>query len=415
MATPLDDFLARQAELLTGDIDKKITPTSPWLSQVPKGSWPDEIGHVIRNVMWERTFPETENAWEDIVNVDSGGLTQATCLPTPDEVVFKQTIRDTNLATKAVISPKFCIDDLKSKWKRKQQMGLVVRGLSQVTKDYNIRRNRNAYFAACGRKVVLDVSMSETGEGSLIVTPPAGNQYVVGDALFADATPISIVTHGVLDHFHSYLDREGAGEYASAQDGGGFIYKLITSAEHSQWLRKEDAAVRVDFRESSMSDILLKGLGITHTFNGYAHIIDPLPRRFERNADAAYDGANGWEEIMPWVKDENVGSITEDAWIQNPLYGVASFEDCAIYLPSVLECLVPIPVDSVGQAKYRAQNYQGDFRWLNIAHEQDNPLENTGKFYGRITNGFQTHHPEMGIVIRHQRAPLELDLQNVNP
>jgi hypothetical protein len=68
----------------------------------------------------------------------------------------------------------------------------------------------------------------------------------------------------------------------------------------------------------------------------------------------------------------------------------------------------------VGRAKYKPQNYQGDFRWLNIAHEQDNPLENTGKFYGRITNGFQTHHPEFGIVLRHQRAPLELDMVDVS-
>jgi hypothetical protein len=406
MADPLNDFLARQAELLTGDIDKKITPTSPWLSQVPKGMWPDEIGHVIRNVMWERTFPDTENPWEDIVNVDNGGLTQATCLPTPDEIVFKQTIRDTNLATKAVISPKFCIDDLKSKWKRKQQMGLVVRGLSQVTKDYNIRRNRNAYFAACGKKVVVDADLTETGEASIITATPSGNEFVTNDALFADADPVSIVTHGILDHFHSYLDREGAGEYASAQEGGGFIYKLITSAEHSQWLRKSDFAVRTDFRESSLSDILLKGLGITHTYNGYAHIIDPLPRRWTRNP--AITDSNGWEEIMPWVNDG------ADAWIQNPLYATADFEDCAIYIPSVIECLVPIPVNEVGRAKYKPQNYQGDFRWLNIAHEQDNPLENTGKFYGRITNGFQTHHPEFGIVLRHQRAPLELDMVDVS-
>jgi hypothetical protein len=407
----LNDFLARQAELLTGDIDKKITPTSPWLSQVPKGMWPDEIGHVIRNVMWERTFPDDENPWEDIVNVDAGGLTQATCLPTPDLVIFKQSIRDTNLATKAVISPDFCIDDLKSKWKRKSQMELVVRGLSQVTKDYNIRRNRNAFMAACGKKVVLDASMSELGETSLITVDTLGS--VIGDALFADSDPVSIATHGVLDHFHSYLDREGAGEYASAQEGGGFIYKLITSQEHSQWLRKSDLSVRTDFRESSMSDILLKGLGITHTYNGYAHIIDPLPRRWTRNA--AFDGeANGWEEIMPWVKDVAVGSPTEDGWIQNPLYATADYEDCAIYIPSVIECLVPIPVNEVGRAKYKPQNYQGDFRWLNIANIETNPLENTGKFYGRITNGFQTHHPEFGIVIRHQRAPLELDLIDVS-
>lgn len=407
MAEPYSDWLMTQASMLTGDIDKKITPQSPWLSQIVKQSWPDEIGHVIRNTVWERTFPSTENAWEDVL---SSGGNQATCLPTPDLVTFKQTIRNTNLATKAVISPDFCIDDLKVKWKRKQQMGLVVRGLAQVTKDYNIRRNRNAFMAACGRKVVATTALPETGETSLITDDNAVTGGIIGDALFADADATSICTHGVLDHFHAYLDREGAYEYASAQDGGGSIYKLITSAEHSQWLRKSDTAVRVDFRESSMSDVLLKGLGITQTYNGYAHIIDPLPRRWSRVAGRT--GTNGWEEVMPWI--ETVGGDDDGKWFQNPLYATAGYEDCVIYVPSVLECLVPIPVDKVGKAMFKPQNYQGDFRWLNIPDLETNPLENFGRFYGRITNGFQTHHPEFGITIRHQRAPLELDLTDVS-
>jgi hypothetical protein len=155
-----------------------------------------------------------------------------------------------------------------------------------------------------------------------------------------------------------------------------------------------------------MADKLLKGLGVSCTHNGYVHILDALPRRWERNG--AKTDANGWEEIFPWV-DDGSGNFP-----LNPLYETASYEDLAIYVPSVMECLVPIPVAQVGRAQFSAQNYQGDYKWLNIPHKTDNPLGNIGSFYGRITNGFQTHHPEFGVVIRHQRAPFELDLTDVS-
>lgn len=400
MANLLANFMQEEANRLAGDIDRKITKFSPYLSQVPKKAWPDRMGHTITNVVWDRSFAATENAWEDIVAADGNNNV---CLPAADLVEFTQTTYNTNLATKAVKSPQFCIDDLKVKWKAVEQMGNITRILGDVVKKYESERARQQYQARCNQKVVADASLTTTDFSSLISDGADGG--IVGDAQFADATPASIATHGILDYFHSYLDREGAGEHSAAQDGGGYIYKLITSAEHSQWLRKSDAAVRTDFRESSQSDVLLKGLGITHTYNGYAHIIDPVPRRWKRNAALVLN--NGWEEVPAYVDDGN------GSWIQNPEYRTAPYEDLVIYVSSVMDCMVPVPESSIGAAKFQPQNYRGDFKFLNILHEDDNPLGNIGRFYGRITNGFKTRHPEYGITVRHQRAPLELDLVDV--
>lgn len=350
MANLLANFMQEEAYRLAGDIDRKITKFSPYLSQVPKKNWPDRMGHTITNVVWDRSFSATENAWEDIVSADGNNNV---CLPQADLVEFTQTTYNTNLATKAVKSPQFCIDDLKVKWKAVEQMGNITRILGDVVKKYESERARLNYQARCGQKVVADASLTSTGFTSLITSAVDGG--IVGDAQFADADPVSIATHGILDYFHSFLDREGAGEHASAQDGGGYIYKLITSAEHSQWLRKEDSAVRTDFRESSQSDLLLKGLGITHTYNGYAHIIDPVPRRWKRNPALALN--NGWEEVPAYVDNGN------GSWIQNPEYRVAPYEDLVIYISSVMDCMVPVPESSIGAAKFQAQNYRGDFRF----------------------------------------------------
>lgn len=400
MANLLANFMQEEAYRLAGDIDRKITKFSPYLSQVPKKSWPDRMGHVITNVVWDRSFAATENAWEEIVSADGNNNV---CLPQADLVEFTQTTYNTSLATKAVKSPQFCIDDLKVKWKAVEQMGNITRILGDVVKKYESERARQQYQSRCDQKVVADASLTTTAFASTITDGADGG--IVGDALFADADPVSIATHGMLDYFHSYLDREGAGEFAAAQDGGGYIYKLITSAEHSQWLRKQDNAVRTDFRESSQSDVLLKGLGISHTYNGYAHIIDPVPRRWKRNAALVLN--NGWEEVPAYVDDGN------GSWIQNPEYRTAPYEDLVIYHSMVMDCMVPVPESTIGKAAFKPQNYRGDFRFLNILHEDENPLGNIGRFYGRITNGFKTRHPEYGITIRHQRAPLELDLVDV--
>jgi hypothetical protein len=413
MATPnpLDSFLLQLAPMLTGDIDKKTTPYSPWLSQMVKNKYPDEMGHTILNAVWQRSLVDEQQDWVELADPDG---TSNMCVPVPEQAEFIQREFESKLATKAVISPDFCIDDLKVRWKRKRQMGLVVYTLSEITKHINIRRYRVAFYGAAGHKVIVTTGLPETDDTSFI-NPTGGSDasLIKGDGKFPDAEPTSILTQGVLDHFHAYLDREGAGAYASAKNSEGNIYKLITSPEHSQWLRKGDAATREDLRNTNISDILLKGLGVTSTQGGFVHVLDAAPRRWKRNADAAFTESNGWQEIPAFIK----GAGVNEGWIQNPEYSNTTdmFEDAVIFLPNVVECLVPIPVDSVGKAKFQAQNYQGDYRWLNIQHLETNPLGNIGQFYGRITNGFQQHHPEFGIVLRHQCVPVAEHFVDVTP
>ena len=93
MANLLANFMQEEAYRLAGDIDRKITKFSPYLSQVPKKAWPDRMGHQITNVVWDRSFAATENAWEDIVSADGGNNV---CLPQADLVEFTQTTYNTD-------------------------------------------------------------------------------------------------------------------------------------------------------------------------------------------------------------------------------------------------------------------------------------------------------------------------------
>ena len=267
----LNSFLQEESERLTGMIDQKITPSSPWLSQIRKKTWRGEIGHIISNVMWERSFPKDRAAWtEYLSNVSPAGdggnqIGGNICAPAIDKVLFNQTVRTTNLAAKAIESPDFCVEDLRAKWKRDEQMGLVMNNLSDVTKHYNIRRNRMAFMGACGTKLIPTASgFDSAGEADVITVVDAARDDL-GDALFKGTKPGSVITQGMLDSLHTKLDREDAGAHGTAQSGGGYIYKLVTSAEHSSYLRKGNLAIREDFRNSSHADVLLKGLGVQST------------------------------------------------------------------------------------------------------------------------------------------------------
>ena len=419
MAQPTDNnllnsFLQEESERLTGLIDQKITPTSPWLSQIRKKTWRGEIGHVISNVMWERSFPKTQAAWTQYLSNKAPASASNICIPNIDRVEFNQTVRTTNLAAKAIESPDFCIEDLRAKWKRDEQMGLVMNNLADVTKHYNIRRNRMAFMGACDTKLIPTASGFSVTDEKSIIAVDTREDY--GDALFGDVTPGSVITQGMLDALHSKLDREDAGNHGTAQSGGGFVYKLVTSAEHSSYLRKGNADIREDFRNSSHADVLLKGMGVTATWGGFAHIIDPLPRRWEKHAmGGAFDATNGWEEIMPYVeKDDGAGGTITGNWVINPLYETATYEDGVILITAVLDMLVPAPITKSAQATFKSQNYQGEYSFMNIADRVENPDGTIGFFRGKIVNGFQTRHPELGICFRHQRVPFELEVDDVN-
>lgn len=415
------NFLQEETDRLTGIIDQLVTPSSPWLSQVRKKTWKGEIGHQIANIRWERSFPENEKAWTEYVSSTADPGSNNICLPATEAAKFAQTTRYTNLAAKAIESPDFCVEDLRVKWKRDEQLGNVTRTLEQMTKEYMMRRNRMQYAAACETKIVPTATGFEiTNEASVLDEPTSFNN---GDAIFADAIPMSIMTQSMLDSIHVDQDRECAGTAGVAQSGGGYIYKLITSAEHSSYIRKGNISIREDFRNSGHADILLKGLGIAHTYGGYAHVIDPLPRRFRKveDGDGEYnDDSTGNDEdgnpIYPFIASLN-GWIEERSYDKlgkiTDAYKAAKYEMGAIMVTSVLDCLVPAPLTAVGRANFKAQNYSGEYKFMNIQDRVENPDGTLGYFRGKIVNGFQTRHPERGVVFIHQVAPLSLAIDNV--
>jgi hypothetical protein len=93
-------------------------------------------------------------------------------------------------------------------------------------------------------------------------------------------------------------------------------------------------------------------------------------------------------------------------------YRAAPFTDSYIFLPSVMSFMVPDSISSVGSGtSFPPQSYMGDFKWLNIQHRTDNPVNGIGFYRAEIQTGSKPVHPEFGIVIRHLRCPSDIGEQ----
>lgn len=380
----INDQLQAISGALALQIDKRIYPSSPWLGMVHKSTWPDEIGHTFETMKMERATPSGQNVWRTHEAPDGSGV--APCNPPKVDVTFQQSRQPISLASTALEGPPMCVENLRSKWERAEQVELATQSMGEVIRNVWIDRYRDEYVSVCDKKYVLNPNLPRTRQAD-------GDQFALEPAS-------SKLTNKALDFFYMDLIREGVAMYAYDMSNGQPILALVCSAETSRSLIKEDDATREDYRESSKANYLLEGLGHTHTYNGYIHIIDDTPRR------ATWDGGAGaWIENDAWSTDPVSGFIEQD-----PDYIAADHEDTIIYVKKVMECLVPNKITSIGKMQFKPQNYIGDIRWMNIPHAVDNPDETIGCYRAVLASAIRPRNTEFGVTIRHLRCVGDLEL-----
>ncbi|MBT8449775.1 MAG: hypothetical protein KJO69_08800 [Gammaproteobacteria bacterium] len=374
----IENMLEEVSGALAMNIDARIFPSSPWLRLIEKKPWEDEIGKTFDTLKVERGEVVADGGWR--TQAVPTGTGPAPCIPPLTTVRFNSSRQAVTLVARAVESLDLCIEDLRSKWKRKEQMKLAEDSLVEVIRNIWIDHYRDQYFTNCDRKVVLATGLPTTNAAA-------------GDT-WSTTAATSPLTNDVLDSLYMYLMREGAGEHAYSMQGGEYIFLLVVSHETSKFLRNQDDAVKEDYRESSRSDERLRGIGFTptHSYNGFVHITDPTPRRF------THGGPDYDAQVAPFYKDGN------DKIVQNPAYEAATFEDSAIFVKSVYECLVPPSISSISKAEFDPQNYIGDIKWKNYPDKVENPDGTIGNYRAVLQSGIRPRMVEFGIGIRHLRC-----------
>lgn len=407
MSQDINQFLVHESGRLTYDIYERTQYTSPWTALPEKAAWPQGMGETITNTMWERSYVQDEQDWAPLGLNDGTGNS---CIPPIDLVEFFTINRTTSLYQKAIESIRFCVTDLLFVGKAEKQMEMVQRGIAEQARITWIKWNRDA-FTKLANKYVVNASLPHTDESNGLTFPPD------------PAT--SRLTNGVLDYFHNLLTIEQGAEHALAMSNGKPVYGLITDSFTSRFLIRGDDAIREDFRFAD-PDKLLGPLGVSHTYNGFIHMIDEAPDRYNFDAGLDGDSTGAGEDTLgdpdytdPWVKVEHYiltsmgsGRYRKDV---NPAWLTAGYQDSFIYVKKAYLLRVPGSISGVAAAQFDAQKYMGDYQWQNVKNvdrnsDYYNPDGKMGNFRGVLASGVDAINPHVMFVLRHKVCGTDLGL-----
>lgn len=390
MANDLNTFLVEEENRVMYNIYRREQYSSPWISLPRKVAWPEGIGSTFDNIMWER--PRISGVEADWEQIDFSTLNNNNaCIPPVDNVEFEQTLRRTALYHKAVHSPKLCVTDLLFTAKRDKQLQNVEWGLADTVRLYWIKWNRDG-FTKNARKVVIKLGLPENDETHGMVFP--------------QEAATSKLTNGVLDYFYGELTLEQGHRHALSMQGSRPVYGLITDQFTSRSLTKGDDAVREDFRYGKPDHLFLPP-GVSHTYNGFIHMIDDAPPRWNFNTALAGDAGglsdsgdseftDAWEPVPHYVDGE-----------VNPAYRTAEYQDSYIYVKEAYQLRVPNSIAGVSMSKYDPQKFMGEVTWRNVVNmdassNEYNPDGKIGRYRCVMTAGVEPINPHVMFVLRHK-------------
>lgn len=378
----IDDVLTRESGRIGPWVYDRTITSSPWLRFIKRDKFPEGLGYSINVFTSERVFGSSDNpTWSDVSVSD--GNSSSVCLPSAEALTFGQTLRSFNLQQKAFNGPDLCIEDLKTSWQIKQQLGKTMESLASLTDWVWTNRYKYEY---------LRIAKKAYAKAGIPTGTTSGFAYV----------PTSPLTQGVLDKIYGKQIRDGAGRNALAMSEGRPVFGLICSQETSDFIIRGNTAVRDDYRRiPDAQKELLAPLGIDRSYRGFVHVVDPYPPRYDLVA-------NVLTRRETWTSSSTTNG---NKWEINTDWEAAEYEVSFVFHQDVYHSMVNAPMSSAGgNTAFDPQTYMGDFKWLNIQDKACNPDKTIGFHRARFMDGSQPVHPEFGYAILHKRCPNDNDL-----
>lgn len=385
-------FIAESGRF-SGDLYRKLAPSSIWAANTPRGQWTDGMGKTLSNILFERTVPTSttsktpgavDSKW--VADAFSDGNVDA-CLPTPEILDSGQTTRSYNIVARNLQSREFCVEDLRSDHDIVSMINALNSNFQWSTNYVWDDFDRSEYIRVADHKVTESANVGfnlDATSFDLVNNPPT-----------------SKLTVGTLEQMYDYLLWNGAGvEVMGTNDTGRPILDLFTDATTQRDLIRQDPDLREDFRFAyegqGVNMPLLKSRGSAFTWNGYRFITDTFPERYNVSGATV-------TRVLPY---KDVESTTKGFKQEvNPAYRFAQYQISVIHIASVFKQLVKQPISTLGKFKFDPVKYTGDFQMLNIKDKKCNP-RGTKMFLDAIfaaaTEPGNTH---LGVAIAHLNCP----------
>jgi hypothetical protein len=332
----------------------------------------------------------TGNAWNSTVSGASAG-----CIPNPTNLNFGQSYVTWNLQTQTYQTPCICLDDLKTSFEIERQVGKTVEQLTQLTRTVLDNRRRSEYLRLVPKMTTGSFTEYNSYGSNSIGTVSGDNWLNYANAGSAIPVPSLQLNQNFLDVIRVGLIRDGAGHNPLGRENGAAVLGLITSAETSRQLLRNDDALRQDIRYATPSE-LVAPLGVDRSYGGYYHLVDfEVPR---------YTYTSGtFKQVYPFVQ---IAATSGYRWVPNQAYEEAPYEAAYVFHPDVYEEAVQQVGPNIPGAPFDdyPYYYSGQFFWLNIRNADNNPLGKIGRWLAVFQSGSRPLQPWLGRVVIHKRC-----------
>jgi hypothetical protein len=360
----------------------------PYLRFVTQGAFPDHMGTIITNTIAQRTRA-TGSGWED-VSV-SNGTDQNSCLPPVKTVGYAFDQKTFQLRHQAIESNWICLEDVRTSAFPIDDVNNYIKILADNVNVEWIERYDEDYYVNSSNKISVSPGLPSTS----------------GTSFGTLANPTSTLTPGVLRSIYDSLYQDNAGDDGDAvTDDGSPVFNVFAERATIENLIKLQEDVRQDIRWSDRVNDLLGANGSSllpkKSYGGFVFHSRPFPKRFND------DGSGGYVEVEPYIAAS--GAVKGTKYIINPAYKTAKYTTTVVFHPKAMEWLVPNPNLKVGKIVYDAQNYRGDFRWVNEYDKSCNPDKNSGYWRAKMACAVKLIFPQWAYYILHLRCNLANDL-----
>ena len=363
----------------------------PFLRFVTQSAFPDNMGAIVTNTIAQRTVA-VGSGWEDVGVTGVSGETNS-CLAPVKTVGYAFDQKTFKLRHQAIESNWICLEDVRTSAFPIDDVNNYIKILADNVNKEWIERYDNDYLAF-STKVSVEPGLSESTSTSGFTS--------------ALPAPTSVLTLGVLREIYDRLYQDNAGDDGDAvTDDGSPVFNVFAERATIENLIKLNDDVRQDIRWSDRVNDLLGANGSSllprKSYGGYVFHSRPFPKRFND------DGAGGFTEVAPYVS-AGASVNGQNKYIINPAYKAAKYTSTVIFHPKAMEWLVPNPNLKVGKLVYDAQNYRGDFRWINEYDKNCNPDKNSGYWRAKMACAVKQIFPQWGYYLIHLRCNLASDL-----
>jgi hypothetical protein len=411
--TNIEQLFVEWSGLIRNNVAKNIVTSDFYLKYLPKEPWVDGQGTAITYPVYERTLPTNPvafSAWQSSggdgvlsgtassgQNADgttslnnqgsvAGGTTGGGSYSAGSNIdSFGVTLRTATLKKAALNSPNIDLNDLQFAWQVEDQVKNVIRVLSENTKYVWTNAYQDEYIAATGAKIIAASGLPE------------------GTTSFPLTAPTSRLTWGILEYIYERLGYNGGSINPFMRiDETTPVYAVVGERWTFRDLLMDDQNVRQDFRfayqgdSNEKSNPLLAAPGLNGVYRGFKFFNIELPPRYDFVAGA-------WVRRYPYTP---TATTRGNAWEVQAAYKNAAYTDTAVYHQDVLKILIPKPKVSGGGMTYNPQySWTGEFVWRNIPDRDSNIDGSIGFFRALYGYGPKVERPDLGFVVRHQRAP----------